>query len=69
MVRKRVRKTPPKPSRPRGGASVPCPVCAKDSEVVITRRMGQEVSRRRKCKGKPSHEFYSIEAVVTEVPS
>lgn len=35
--------------RPRGGASVPCPTCGKDSHVVITRRDDGSVLRKRVC--------------------
>jgi hypothetical protein len=47
--------------RPRGGASVPCPRCGKDSQVIITRRDGDEVNRRRVCKGRAEHLFDTVE--------
>jgi hypothetical protein len=55
--------------RPRGGATVPCPhrtrkrdggytdPCGADSEVVITRRDGAGVRRRRQCLGDGRHLF------------
>lgn len=49
--------------RPRGGASVPCPSCGKDSHVIITRRSGDEVSRRRICVGRGKHLFDTLEQV------
>ncbi len=46
--------------RPRGGASVPCPRCGADSQVLLTRRDGNEVSRRRQCKG-PAHHLFDTD--------
>lgn len=51
--------------RKRGGASVACPTCGMDTQVVITRRMeedGTMVRRVRQCKRK--HKFLTIEQVV-----
>jgi hypothetical protein len=49
--------------RPRGGASVPCPACGKNSRVVITRRVYDTVERRRMCIAKRPHEFLTTETV------
>lgn len=49
--------------RPRGGATVPCPTCQSDSEVIITRRDGPDVIRRRQCKGAGEHLFDTTESV------
>jgi len=48
--------------RPRGGASVLCPQCGKDSRVIITRRDGRDVVRRRVCKGRAEHLFETTES-------
>jgi transcriptional regulator NrdR family protein len=40
---------------------VPCPRCGKDSQVIITRRDGDEVNRRRVCKGRAEHLFDTVE--------
>ena len=46
-------------TRPRGGASHPCPVCSAASRVRDTRRAGEGVERQRVCvKG---HEFTTRE--------
>lgn len=50
--------------RPRGGASVPCPKCGKDSHVIITRRTDGEVTRTRECHGRHAHSFRTIEQAV-----
>lgn len=47
--------------RKRGGASVPCPRCHKDSRVIITRRVSDEVLRNRVCKS--NHAFTTVESV------
>lgn len=48
--------------RPRGGASVPCPTCASDSHVELTRRDGDTVMRTRKCLGRGKHLFRTAES-------
>lgn len=47
--------------RKRGGASVPCPRCHKDSRVVLTRRVDGEVARNRTCTA--NHAFTTLEKV------
>lgn len=47
--------------RPRGGASIPCPECEADSHVIITRREGSVVVRKRECKGRTPHVFETRE--------
>lgn len=47
--------------RPRGGATLPCPVCASRTGVRQTRRNGSGlIERERWCKF-CGHSFYSIE--------
>jgi len=62
MVRVPKKKKKNMKGRPRGGASVPCPRCGKDSRVVITRRDGPDVLRRRQCKGAHEHLFDTTES-------
>jgi len=49
--------------RKRGGASVPCPRCGKDTQVIITRRLveGEAVKRIRECSR--GHKFVTLECV------
>lgn len=35
--------------RQRGGASLPCPCCSSPTNVLTTRRHGDDVVRRRRC--------------------
>lgn len=68
MAKKRVKKITKKrknmKGRPRGGASVMCPRCGANSEVIITRRDGDQVSRRRECKGEARHLFDTQETPI-----
>lgn len=50
--------------RKRGGASVPCPECGSNSQVIITRRGGNSVNRRRECTGRGKHSFFTDERAV-----
>jgi hypothetical protein len=59
MVRRKPKKN--MKGRKRGGASVPCPECEADSHVIITRREGGVVIRKRACLGRTSHEFTTTE--------
>lgn len=59
MARTVVKKKKNMKGRKRGGASVPCPRCHKNSTVVITRRIGEEVHRNRTCVG--GHTFPTVE--------
>jgi transcriptional regulator NrdR family protein len=54
-----------KSGRKRGGASITCPVCSKDSHVVVTRRLldGVAVRRVRQCLGRRSHKFETREVL------
>lgn len=55
--------------RPRGGASVQCPLCAADSSVVYTRRTGAAVYRLRECTAGhkfPTNELPRAEAAAAE---
>jgi hypothetical protein len=61
MTRKAKKQTKRMKGRPRGGATVPCPRCGRDSRVVITRRDGPDVVRRRICKGPAEHLFDTTE--------
>jgi len=65
MPRKKVVAKPKKnmKGRKRGGASVPCPSCHADSQVVLTRRENQAVARNRICVGRAQHAFLTIERV------
>lgn len=47
--------------RPRGGASVPCPLCQSNSNVALTRRDGTKVARWRNCTN--GHAFQTTERV------
>lgn len=49
--------------RKRGGASHPCPKCGSDSEVIITKRDGSAVLRKRQCLRRPSHKYATMEQV------
>lgn len=51
--------------RPRGGASMPCPTCNKNTHVVITRRgrFGDSVLRVRECTARGRHRFNTVEQV------
>jgi len=51
--------------RPRGGASLPCPECAGNTEVIITRRKEDKVLRQRRClKRRCGAKFQSVEQVL-----
>lgn len=51
--------------RPRGGASVPCPVCNSDSRVIITGRNAEaQVVRKRECLGRAHHKFQTKESAI-----
>lgn len=53
-----------KATRPRGGASVPCPKCAGNTSVVVTNRdENSKVVRLRKCL-RCSETFRTLEAPV-----
>lgn len=48
--------------RLRGGASAPCPRCGGPSRVIVTRRLGDQISRRRECLARRCrHEFKTTE--------
>ena len=50
--------------RPRGGATMPCPVCGANSHVIITRRTDDDVViRKRRCLGDEGHPFDTVENV------
>jgi hypothetical protein len=63
MRKKVVAKKKNMKGRPRGGASVPCPRCGKDSRVLLTRRDDREVLRRRMCLGNAEHLFDTTEQI------
>lgn len=48
-------------TRPRGGASVPCPKCGASSKVLETRRQDASTSRWRVCSNKKPHKFETEE--------
>lgn len=67
-AKKKKRVPPRKPKknmkgRKRGGATVACPHCGDDSEVIITRRVPSGVHRRRQCMGHQQHIFETMEMV------
>lgn len=63
MARKAKKQKKRMKGRPRGGATVPCPACEKDSRVLLTRRDGNTVIRRRQCLGPGHHLFDTTETV------
>lgn len=63
MARKAKKQIKKMKGRKRGGASVPCPTCSKNSRVIITRRDGDSVVRTRKCLGSAGHVFSTTESV------
>lgn len=65
MARTVVKKKKNMKGRKRGGASVPCPDCQSNSNVVITRRVEDEVIRNRICTGRTKHTFTTVEHVAS----
>lgn len=61
----RMMKTVAKKTRPRGGASAPCPKCGGPTHVEVTRRREDAVVRNRVCVRKRcGHKFMTSEAEV-----
>lgn len=56
----------PKPKRRlRGGTSAPCPKCGGPSRVIVTRRAGDIVTRRRSCLKRSCHHEFKTEETRT----
>ena len=47
--------------RPRGGATLLCPVCASVTGVLLTKRNGSGLIERQRCCKVCGHRFHSIE--------
>jgi predicted RNA-binding Zn-ribbon protein involved in translation (DUF1610 family) len=60
-MRKKAKKTRPRQKRVRGGASHPCPSCGSTTHVIVTRRHGETVVRRRQCRRHEAHRFTTEE--------
>jgi transcriptional regulator NrdR family protein len=56
----------PKKKKKRGGASLPCPTCGKDTHVIVTRRGEGKVIRFRGCLKHEAHRFYTCEIASTD---
>lgn len=50
-----------KAKRQRGGATMACPTCGSTSHVLTTRRVGDEIVRRRQCARTAGHRFETRE--------
>lgn len=60
-----MRKTKKTKTKKRGGATVPCPQCDSPTEVLVTRRDGNRVTRSRQCKSSRCRHKFSTEERVS----
>ena len=51
--------------RKRGTASIPCPHCKADTQVLRTTRVKRRVIRERRCTGDPRHRFETTESITS----